>query len=292
MKFNWQHWVVISVGLLVFVLLFFAEKTTLDNDKEQAVEGSAVRDNAGQNNPQPPSVGDEDVLALIPPLSPSQTRDSLLNALERGGSAEEKAPLYQSLVEGLREEGRFDAAAVYAGELGELAPSVKNLLVAGALFRTASQAPDVLENSELFRMFSDRALSNLEKAREKEPENEEVLIELGLAYIQSQVPQNSMTGIQTLLKVLELNPDNAEAAFHLGMFSLQTGQLDKAETRFSKVLEVQPENTIAKYYLATVYLDTGQTSEAIKLLDQLVAQTADPAIAEEAKKILSSLNNN
>lgn len=289
MKFNWQHWVVISVGMLVFVLLFFAKKTTLDNDSGSSVDGSGVRDKAGQTNPQPVSSDSKDILTLIPPVKPSQVRDSLLTALESATELDEKATLYQALVEGLQREGRIDAAAGYADQLAEISPTVKNLLVAGALARTASQAPDVLEESELFRTFSDCARSNLEKAKELEPENEAVLIELGLAYIQSGVPENSMTGIQSLLQVLELNPDNAEAAFHLGMFSLQTGQLDKAEVRFSKVLEVQPENTLAKYYLATVFLDTGQTPKAIELLDELAIQTVDPALAAEAKKILSSI---
>lgn len=293
-KFNWQHWVVIAVGLLVFVLLFFAKKTTLENDNAQAVDGSGVRDQAGQTNPQPetqPAGDSPDVLSLIPALEISSYRDSLVEVVESSTDKTATVRAYQAMVESLRNAGRFDAAAVYAEKLAQFEPSAKNSLVAGALFRAASQAPDLLEESELFRIFSDRALANLEQAKQAEPENEEVLIELGLTYIQSGVAENSMQGIQSLLKVVELNPNNAEAAFHLGMFSLQTGQLDKAETRFSKVLEIQPDNLVAKYYLATVYLDNGQTPKAINLLEQLTEQSVDPALASEAEKILLSLNN-
>jgi len=49
-------------------------------------------------------------------------------------------------------------------------------------------------------------------------------------------------GIMKLLEVNQLDSNNTRAIYYLGMFSLESGQLDKAEKRFEKLVSLQPEN--------------------------------------------------
>lgn len=51
-----------------------------------------------------------------------------------------------------------------------------------------------------------------------------------------------MRGVQTYLKVLELDSNNVEALYNLGMLSIQSNQLQKAKVRFEKLILLQPEN--------------------------------------------------
>ena len=50
-----------------------------------------------------------------------------------------------------------------------------------------------------------------------------------------------MKGILKLRKIAEDDPNNVEAQFYLGIFSVQSGQLKKAITRLTKVLELDHE---------------------------------------------------
>lgn len=49
-------------------------------------------------------------------------------------------------------------------------------------------------------------------------------------------------GIMKLLAVSREDTNNIRANYHLGLFSIESGQLEKAEKRFKKLVFLQPEN--------------------------------------------------
>lgn len=282
-RFTWLHGAVIGVGALVFVLLFFADKTNLNNDRG-AVAATMGQEQDTQTAPK------GGLLDLIQPLNGLEGWDEIRIALAKAKDKPEEADQLRETVIFLRDRGRLDAAAVYAGRLADLEPNVKNWLVAGALAREAAQStPDIASNQETFGKFVDQSIRYLDQAVGQEPENEDVLIELGLAYIGSGKGEFSMQGIQQLLKVLELNPENAEAAFHLGMFSRQTGQWEKAESRFQTVVRVDPQNYTAKYYLGLTYLDQGKAEMAKSLLLEVSKDSPEPELQQLAKEVLEKI---
>lgn len=59
-------------------------------------------------------------------------------------------------------------------------------------------------------------------------------------------------GIMKLLEVNQLDSNNIRAIYYLGMFSLESGQLDKAEKRFEKLVSLQPENKEYKNLLLDI----------------------------------------
>jgi hypothetical protein len=63
-------------------------------------------------------------------------------------------------------------------------------------------------------------------------------------------------GILKLRAVNESSPDNLRAIYHLGMLSIESGQLEKAKKRFEKLVSLQPEN-----------------EEYLKILNQIRSQT-------------------
>lgn len=280
--FGWQHATVVLVGLLVFVLLLFADKTNLTGDEGSQIGGGSESTAGNQTVAETP-----DMLSLLPPASPDEELSQLVEQLGGAGSAEERAELYQQVVSGFRESGRLDVAAVYAGELAAEDPSTKNLLVAGALFRNANRMPAMQADTVAFRSFSDEALRLLNQATAQSPEAEDVKIELGLALVESRNPGNSMQGIFKIREVAEANPQNTEALFHLGGFSMDTGQWDKAEGRFRQILEIEPKNPRAKYFLGLALNQQGKSVEFKKLMTEVAEQEQDPELAAAAKSALN-----
>jgi FimV-like protein len=281
-RITWLHGAVAGLGLLVLVLLFFADKTNLNNDT-----GGVIPDQ-GQSVQVKPS--QEGLLDLIPSFATLDGWDDIRISLAQAKGTPEEAEKLKSAVSFLRDRGRLDAASVYAGRLADLEQDPKNWLVAGALAREAAVSDPAINGDDgLFTQFMEKALFYLQKATESDPENEDALIELGLAYIGSGKPENSMQGIQSLLKVIELNPDNGEAAFHLGMFSRQTGQWEKAASRFENVVRVDPQNYPARYFLAITYLDLGKNGEAKELLNEVIKNSPEQDLVDSAKEVLEKI---
>src|SRR6185436_4047265 len=87
--------------------------------------------------------------------------------------------------------------------------------------------------------------------------------------------------MQTILKLRDLatkEPENVEAQWHLGLFSWQTGQYDKAMERFKKVTELDPTGHPEAYaFLAQAYASLDSTEKAITaitIFKTLVTDTA------------------
>ena len=59
-------------------------------------------------------------------------------------------------------------------------------------------------------------------------------------------------GIMKLLAVSRADTNNLRAIYHLGLFSIESGQLEKAEKRFEKLILLQPENQAYRERLAEI----------------------------------------
>ena len=287
-RFTWQQGVVLLIGLLVFVLLLIADKTNLDNESGSAL-GGRVGDGGKSEVAGGGSKVDvkEDLVAMLPPDESPTEIAQLRTALLDEQVASEREKLYQQIVEGYRNAGRTDLAAVYASALAEELPTAKNFVVAGALFRNAASLEFAQADSNVFRRLSDEAIRHDESALELSPEDEDAKLELGLAMVESRVPANSMNGIFKIREVAEKNPKNTEALYHLGKFSLDTNQDEKAAQRFKQILEVNPDDVRAKYYLGITEQRLGHSAEFNRLMSEVAIQTQDQNLAALAKEALN-----
>ena len=264
------RWVVIVGGGIVFILLLFADKTNLTNLPEAVIQSSA-------------STGG----STLPPLGSDPKLDTWLAELGTLEGAE-KAILLDSVVSRLADRGRF----AYAADFGEQLLAVENNIDTkrrlGILNYRASKLTFVSSDPELFGKYSSRGIQLLEEVTSDIPNDEPALLNLGLAYTESRQQQNSMKGILTIRKVLELNPDNVEASFMLGMFSIQTQQWDKAKSRFEKVLELNPENADANFQLGYVLSQLDSKVEARGFVEKAIELSTDPDLTAEARTLLNT----
>ncbi len=104
--------------------------------------------------------------------------------------------------------------------------------------------------------------------------------------------QDPMRGIMMLREILEEDSSNVEAHWNLGLFSVQSGQYDKALDRFKKVLELDPENhPDAWFYLGRTYATLDSNAQAVASLKKYRTLTQDTAIINGVDRFLLELEN-
>lgn len=266
---------VLALGLALLLGVFFADKTLLTNQVQVSMNAT-------------PNAAKQDGIS---PLAADPQTDSLLSLLGAATANEEKARILQDIVLNLQARKRPDHAAAYAGQLVELQRSLPHLVQAGKIAYEASQWDYVAADTTLSREFARTSIGWLEAARDQDPRQEETLLYLGLAYIASGMQENSMKGILAIREVLQINPDNPEAGYHLGVFSNTTGQFDKAVQRLEKVVSIQPDFYRARLALAEAYAGLGKPSEAAEELKKVVDQSKDPDLIEAARNMLNQLSS-
>ena len=83
-------------------------------------------------------------------------------------------------------------------------------------------------------------------------------------------PQSQMKGILQMRSLSEKYPENADLQWNMGLFSIQSGQYEKAVARFEKVINIDAQRLDAYMQLAISYLALQDTSAATGVLISLI----------------------
>ena len=83
------------------------------------------------------------------------------------------------------------------------------------------------------------------------------------AAVQKVSGENPMEGILALRALAESDPPNVDAVVWLGIFGIQSGQLDKARERFSEALMLEPGHLEATWQLAMLDMEEGAYDRAV-----------------------------
>jgi Flp pilus assembly protein TadD len=83
-------------------------------------------------------------------------------------------------------------------------------------------------------------------------------------------PQSQMKGILQMRSLSEKNPENPDLQWNMGLFSMQSGQFEKATVRFKKVITLDAQRLDAYMQLAVSYLALQDTSAASNVLSSLI----------------------
>ena len=83
-------------------------------------------------------------------------------------------------------------------------------------------------------------------------------------------PQSQMKGILQMRSLSEKHPENADLQWNMGLFSIQSGQYEKAVARFEKVINLDAQRLDAYMQLAMSYLALQDTSAATGVLISLI----------------------
>ena len=88
---------------------------------------------------------------------------------------------------------------------------------------------------------------------------------------------NPMEGILALRELTEQDEPNVDAVVWLGIFGVQSGQLDKARERFSEALSIDPSHSEATWQLALLDMEAGAYDRAVVGFETVMEQDSSYA---------------
>jgi tetratricopeptide (TPR) repeat protein len=105
-----------------------------------------------------------------------------------------------------------------------------------------------------------------------------------------------MQGIALLREVLEEDPNHKEAIWQLGMFSVQSGQYDKAVERFESLIKIigneQDKTNIGPLFeLSKAYIALGNYEKAIETMEKLENLVEDETLKKDISQRKEELIN-
>ena len=184
-----------------------------------------------------------------------------INSLEtqlKKAEGGQKQALERQLAQAWDDVNQPAPAGYYYLDLARSDNKFGDWLNAGDRFNTAFRST---QDSTLQSAMLMNAVEAFKKANELSPDNLDAKTGLGVAYVNGGAP-SPMQGISLLLDVVSKDPKNWNANFNLGLFSMKSGQYDKAVERF-KTLIAQKADVEPYFYLAESYKQLGMKPEAI-----------------------------
>lgn len=79
---------------------------------------------------------------------------------------------------------------------------------------------------------------------------------------------NPMEGINMLREMTEKDSTNADAQYYLGLLSVKSGQVDKADERFVRVLNLRPDDLSYQVEVGYQYMVMGNPEKALPCFEK------------------------
>ncbi|TSD64839.1 tetratricopeptide repeat protein [Inquilinus sp. KBS0705] len=219
--------------------------------------------------------------ALLEPTQ-SQQISALEDRLRNAGDAD-KLIIQKQLATAWDNVNQPAPAAFYYQQMAKKSNLFADWLNTGNRFNTAIK---VSQDSSAQGAFIANAVEAFEHATQLKPTSLEAKTGLGVAYVNG--GGTPMQGIALLLDVVKQDPTNHDANLNLGMFSMRSGQYEKAVQRF-KTLIAQKEEIEPYFYLAESYKQLGQKQEAIAAYEKCKQLMGDPAAGQRIDEYIKEL---
>ena len=179
---------------------------------------------------------------------------------------------------------RPDLASVYVEEKAKQANTADIWYKAGNRYYYAVQfSQDKTEIPVLYQC----AMRCFNKTLALDPKNTDAKIMLASCYVEG--TQSPMEGISKLKEVEKTDSNNVKLQLTFAFFSVKSGQLDKAISRFKKVIEIDSNYIEAYLHLADAYERQSNTAMTIEMLQKYSARTNDVTARLKIEKYIKQL---
>lgn len=268
------------LGAIALVAILYSLKITTPNTKKANASNAQSEEKATNLD-----IAKLKAQALQNIPADAKAKVEKLESSLAAAKAEEQRAIQAELAEAYFAYKQFALAGVLFEQEAQATKLVLNYLRAGNAFRDAYRNSN---DSNLTPLLVQKAQSNYQEVLRLEPNNLDGKTGLGTCYVDAS--ENPMQGIQLLLEVVKAEPENVNANLNLGMFSMRSGQYDKAIVRFETVVKKQPS---AENYamLAEAYEQSGNKSQAIAALKKAKEFVIDPQIIEGIDAYIKNLEN-
>jgi tetratricopeptide (TPR) repeat protein len=198
---------------------------------------------------------------------------------------EQKISFSDSLTKIWEENHRPEVAAWYAEQKAIQANRFELWNNAGERYYKSIR----FAKNEQHPLLYQQAMHCFEKALNQQPDNLDAKTSLGACYVEG--TSDPMKGIGLLREVVAKDSTHFSAQLTLAMFSVKSGQYEKAISRFNKVLQIDPAYIEAYLYLADAYEKSANRPKAIETLEKYLSLANDETIKNEVKNYINKLKN-
>ena len=281
-----------QIGVIVMVVammayLFSLPVKGLIRPKEERTRPGATG-GAMQHEEQPTNQIDEDYVAiaakkLLTPQMAAEISDKEAQ-LKSATSDQERLTIAKDLAHTWDDVNVAAPAAFYYLSIARKENKPEDWLNAGNRFNDAYK---LTQDTVAQPTFILHAVESFKKAMQLAPDNLEAQTGLGIAYVNGGAP-SPMAGISLLLGVVAKDPKNLKANLNLGLFSMKSGQFEKAVERFKTVVAQKPELE-PYFYLAESYKQIGMKPEAIAAYQKCKQMAGDPAFNQKMDEYIKEL---
>ena len=267
-----EKFVVLLVAVVLVVLMFQLPRVVVNNDSGMEAE-AAPAEQQGKETPHNDFVDPEI----------TQRIDSVKRLWKHDDFSENNAIFASYLGDQYLQLSRYDSAITYFEWLNEHFPDRENKeKTANAYFQAFGFAMNTKQRQE----YSDMARKLYQELIEESPEDLSLQNKLAMTYMAGTSP---MEGIALLRKIIEKDPENAEALLNLGILAIQTNQYDRAEEHLTKLVEYHPEHWQGHLMLGAAMLEHGHKEEARQHFTLVKNKGDDPALVEAAGNYLKNI---
>jgi len=123
---------------------------------------------------------------------------------------------------------------------------------------------------------TEKALAYLVTAKQREPEDPEILFEFGKVCLQRNLLEDALPA---LAKAVTLKPDRDPYVYVLASANVAQGNLSKAASLFARLLQKHPHDAVLKYSIGAVNYLQGKYPEAESSLKQSLQAQPDQVAA-------------
>lgn len=266
---------VILAASALTVFLFYLPKAAVRKNASIGERGAQASEKAEVGRP------------LGKPLTPEaeKTAFELRQAFFSENNKEERAEIADRLVKLFEPFGTPDSIAVWSEKAAEEFGSAERWIAAGDAYYSLLLSRSNIQER---RKAVEKARTWYEKVGENDPHFADAKAKAAMTYAPSDNSMPTET-VAMLREVLAKYPNNETALFNLGLLSMQSGQLEKAEERFKKIVDINPENTKAVLHLAMVYRELGNGKKAAEYLEKVKNQEKDTVSRAAAEAFLKEL---
>ncbi|MBL4676937.1 MAG: tetratricopeptide repeat protein [Mucilaginibacter sp.] len=217
-------------------------------------------------------------------LNPAaQQQISVLENKLKTAAEVDKGPIQKQLAKVWDDFNQAAPAGFYYLDIARKSNDPADWIAAGTRFNTAYK---LTQDTSAQSTYIANATEAFTHANQLQPDNLEAKTGLGTAYVNG--GGMPMQGIALLLEVVKKDPKNHEALLNLGMFSMKSGQYEKAVERF-KTLIAQKEEVEPYFYLAESYKQLGRKEEAIAAYEKCKELMGDPVAGQRIDDYIKEL---
>lgn len=265
-----SQFILLTISLFLVIGLYFLPKVVL-NENEMTFDNSEVNFDSLQSHV---NTGVDSIVKI---------NESIFSKLKTAQNEIDSLTLLGDIISNYQKVNNYDSAAYIAEKFTLLDTRLSFKILAGEAYYDAFT---FAIKQERIQLFASKTQSILKEVLDIDETLLDLKVKLGMTYVNS---SNPMQGILMIREVIEKEPNNQLAIFNLGVLSMQSGQFDKAVSRFEKLRTLVDDDTQTAFYLGICYKELKNKEKAVELFQYVLKNTNDEEIRNTVKPYLDDL---